>query len=84
MMVMCPSVYGLGVWRLLHLEFTRSDEEVFLDLIQDTNVCQPENCGFYLYELLDGISSITQLLSEMNMYNFICRSQDFVQSELFF
>ena len=39
---------------MLHFEFSKCDEEVYLDLIQDTKICQPENCGYYLYEVLEG------------------------------
>ena len=50
--LICTSVYGfglIGVWRMLHFEFSKCDEEAYLDLIQDTKICQPENCGYYLY-----------------------------------
>ena len=39
---------------MLHLEFSKCDEEVYLNLIQDAKICQLENCGYYLYELLEG------------------------------
>ena len=50
-------MYGfglIGVWRILHLEFSKCDEEVYLDLIQETKICQPETHGYYLCELLEG------------------------------
>ena len=39
---------------MLHLEFSKCDEEVYLDLIQETKICQPETHGYYLCELLEG------------------------------
>lgn len=49
---MCGGI--IGVWRILDMEFTKSDEDVLNDILQETDF-QPEAHGYYLFEILQGM-----------------------------
>ena len=44
----------MAVWRLVHVEYSKFDEDVLSDLVLDTQVFQPELNGFFLIELSHG------------------------------
>ena len=56
--------FGLtGVWRMHHMDFTSCDEDVYLELIKESHVFQPENHG----ELTEGkLHHIIEVLVSCN------------------
>ena len=67
---LCTSVVGFGltgVWRMRHMDYTSCDEDVYLELIKESHVFQPENHGYYLCELTEGkLHHIIEVLVSCN------------------
>ena len=44
----------MAVWRLVHVEYSKFDGDVFSDLVLDSRMFQPELQGYFLVELSHG------------------------------
>ena len=54
---LCTSVHAhglIGVWRVVHVEFSKCDGDILCDLMLETNMFQPEVHGYYLVEISVG------------------------------